>query len=173
MFPVDPLQNCLFAPELQWQSRGKRRILQGCQRETPGPAVRLEQGARAGVGKQLSLPVDVLRQSGGRWRPRRRRHPSDRAGAVRAALDLWLQQHGRGLAAALPGLFSYTRTPPGPAAAEDDCSHIPSHRCRGGAGGSSGSKSTSCCATAPAGPSRTVSERASERFPLTPLQQRC
>ena len=25
-----PLQYCLFTPELQWQSRGKWRILQGC-----------------------------------------------------------------------------------------------------------------------------------------------
>jgi ketosteroid isomerase-like protein len=25
-----PLRNCLFTPELQWQSRGKRRISQGC-----------------------------------------------------------------------------------------------------------------------------------------------
>jgi hypothetical protein len=28
-FPLTPLQNCLFTPELQWQSRGQRRILQG------------------------------------------------------------------------------------------------------------------------------------------------
>jgi hypothetical protein len=27
---VIPLQNCRFTPELQWQSRGKWRILQGC-----------------------------------------------------------------------------------------------------------------------------------------------
>ena len=34
-----PLQNWLFTPELQWQSRDKWRILQGCKRETPGPAL--------------------------------------------------------------------------------------------------------------------------------------
>ena len=28
-FPLTPRRNCLFAPELQWQSRGQRRILQG------------------------------------------------------------------------------------------------------------------------------------------------
>jgi broad specificity phosphatase PhoE len=32
-FPLIPLQYWLFTPELQWQSRGKWRILQGCQRE--------------------------------------------------------------------------------------------------------------------------------------------
>jgi hypothetical protein len=34
-FLCTPLQTCLCTPELQWQPRGKRRILQGCQRETP------------------------------------------------------------------------------------------------------------------------------------------
>jgi hypothetical protein len=29
-FRCQPLRNCLFTPELQWQPRGKRRILQGC-----------------------------------------------------------------------------------------------------------------------------------------------
>jgi len=33
-FTLMPLQHWLFTPELQWQSGGKRRILQGCQRET-------------------------------------------------------------------------------------------------------------------------------------------
>jgi hypothetical protein len=32
-----PTQNCLFTPELQWQSRGKRRILQGNGRGSMGP----------------------------------------------------------------------------------------------------------------------------------------
>jgi len=31
-FPVDTLQFCLFTPDVQWQSRGKRRIFQGCSR---------------------------------------------------------------------------------------------------------------------------------------------
>jgi hypothetical protein len=35
-FPLIPLQHWLFTPELQWQFRGKWRILQGCQRETLG-----------------------------------------------------------------------------------------------------------------------------------------
>jgi hypothetical protein len=29
-FRLTPLQNCLFTPDLQWQFRGKWRILQGC-----------------------------------------------------------------------------------------------------------------------------------------------
>ena len=36
-FRLIPLQYCLFTPELQWQSRGQWRILQGCKLETPGP----------------------------------------------------------------------------------------------------------------------------------------
>jgi hypothetical protein len=35
-FPLNPLRYRLFTPELQWQSRGKRRISQGCKPETPG-----------------------------------------------------------------------------------------------------------------------------------------
>ena len=31
-----PLRKCLFTPELQWQFRGKRRVSQGCKRETLG-----------------------------------------------------------------------------------------------------------------------------------------
>jgi hypothetical protein len=34
-FPWTPLQNWLVTPESQWQSRGQRRILQGCPRVTP------------------------------------------------------------------------------------------------------------------------------------------
>jgi hypothetical protein len=37
VFPVIPLENCMFTPESQWKSRGKRRILQGCELETPVP----------------------------------------------------------------------------------------------------------------------------------------
>ena len=36
-FRLIPLRYRLFTPELQWQSRGKRRISQGCNLETPGP----------------------------------------------------------------------------------------------------------------------------------------
>ena len=35
-FPFIPLQYRLFTPELQWQSRGKWRILEGRKRETLG-----------------------------------------------------------------------------------------------------------------------------------------
>jgi hypothetical protein len=38
-FPIKPLQYWLFPPELQWQSRGKWRILQGDKRETLGPGL--------------------------------------------------------------------------------------------------------------------------------------
>jgi hypothetical protein len=37
-FPLIPLRNWLLTPELQWEPRGKRRILPGCKLETPGPA---------------------------------------------------------------------------------------------------------------------------------------
>ena len=42
-FPWTPLQHCLFTPELQWQSRGKRRILQGCTGETLGVGLTVEE----------------------------------------------------------------------------------------------------------------------------------
>ena len=47
---LTPLQNCLFTPELQWQSRGKWRTLQGCQLETLG----------------VGVVFDALRAEGGR-----------------------------------------------------------------------------------------------------------
>jgi hypothetical protein len=50
--PFTLLQRCLFAPEIQWQPRGKRRILQGCQRDplgiapSPGAGPRLARRVR-------------------------------------------------------------------------------------------------------------------------------
>ena len=35
-FRFPPLHKCMFTPGLQWQSRGKWRILQGCKPERPG-----------------------------------------------------------------------------------------------------------------------------------------
>jgi deoxyribodipyrimidine photolyase len=41
-FRLIPLQNCLFTPELQWQSRGKCRISQRRKLETPGPGRQID-----------------------------------------------------------------------------------------------------------------------------------
>ena len=40
-FRMISLRNCLFTPELQWQSRGERRILQGCNGARSGQQPRL------------------------------------------------------------------------------------------------------------------------------------
>ena len=52
-FWLVPRRNCLFTPELRWQPRGKRRILQVCKRDTLGsgyylPGPRLEERAAGG-----------------------------------------------------------------------------------------------------------------------------
>ena len=51
-----PRPNCLFTPELQWQSRGKRRILQGCPRETLG----VETYARMAGRQVKTSPTELL-----------------------------------------------------------------------------------------------------------------
>jgi hypothetical protein len=48
-FSLTPLQYWLFTPELQWHSRGKRRISQGCEPETLGVGL-----LRDGDGVDLS-----------------------------------------------------------------------------------------------------------------------
>jgi hypothetical protein len=49
-FPLIPLQYWSLTPELQWQSRGKWRILQGCQRETVGVGCNWAGGGCTGGG---------------------------------------------------------------------------------------------------------------------------
>ena len=63
-FRLTPLRNGLFTPELQWQSRGKRRILQECKLDTPGPgdrAGRPYRGTAMRRRRRHRLPIGRLR----------------------------------------------------------------------------------------------------------------
>ena len=69
-FSLTPLQHCLLFPEIQWQSRGKRRTSQGCKLETPRPGlpgvhdgVRLDVGC-AGPLRRAHSPAGAVRRPG-------------------------------------------------------------------------------------------------------------
>jgi hypothetical protein len=65
-YPLAPLGNCLFTPELQWQSRGKWRILQGCELETPGPGGHkdvLRDGEKPQYDLRLPMPSRICERA--------------------------------------------------------------------------------------------------------------
>ena len=66
-FPLTPLQNWLFAPEIQWQSRGSQRILQACQRETRGVHVCRTRSARAAAAHTAKVRRRRRGSSVRRW----------------------------------------------------------------------------------------------------------